>query len=117
VSGKTSSVRSLNRRAEKRRRCQRPVTATLFVLPYCRQLTASVKDVSPAGIGLSLAEAGLASGARVLVQLPGPHRGATHTALAEVVPCSPEGGCYLVGCKFLSRLDQASVSAICDPGG
>jgi hypothetical protein len=76
----------------------------VVVLPGRRQFTASMKDISPAGAGLYLAEAGLERGARVLVQLLGPCQGTTQTTLAEVAHSSPQGGHHLVGCKFFSRV-------------
>jgi hypothetical protein len=117
VLGKTDSVPSLNRRADRRQPCPVAVTVTVLVLPDCGQHTASVRDLSPAGVGLALAGAGLEPGARVLVQLPGPQPGTTHTALAEVVHATPDGEGRLVGCKFLSRLSPGQVWEALGLGG
>jgi hypothetical protein len=89
----------------------------VVVLPDGPQLTASMKDISPAGAGLYLAEAGLERGARVLVQLLGPCRGTTQTTLAEVAHSSPQSGRQLVGCKFFTRVLPAFLSETYGLGG
>ena len=100
---RTASVRSLNRRAEKRHRPRGAVPVTVFVLPDLRSYAAYVKDLAAAGAGLHFRGSPPAPGARLLVRFPGP-AGTTHTALAEVVHSGrPEYGYQLVGCKFLSR--------------
>jgi hypothetical protein len=110
MSRKTASVPSLNRRAEKRRRYREPVPATVFVLPDLRQVAAWVCDLSPAGVGLSLGGPVGGPGTRLLVRLPGPVRDTTQTALAEVVHSAGRGnGCWLVGCKFLVRLNAGQL--------
>jgi hypothetical protein len=117
VSHLTASIPSLNRRADKRRRCPSAATATVALLPDCRRLTASVKDISPRGAGLYLAEAGLERGTRVLVQLLGPCPGTTLTTLAEVAHSGPDGDRQLVGCKFLSSVRPSHLSETYGLGG
>jgi hypothetical protein len=67
-------------------------------------------DFSAAGVGLLL-RCHLEPGATLLLQLPAPPRGATHTRLARVAHATPlpgEGDTWLVGCRltpFLSDRD------------
>jgi hypothetical protein len=87
------------------------------VLPDCRRLTASVKDISPAGAGLYLAEPGLEQGARVVVQLLGPYPGTAQATLAEVAHSGAQDGRQLAGCKFLSRVRPDFLSETYGLGG
>ena len=99
----TASVRSLNRRAERRHRPRALAPVTVLVLPDRQCYAAHVKDLSAGGVGLHLRGSPPAPGTRLLVRFPGPGGGTTHTALAEVVHSGrQEGGYHLVGCRFLS---------------
>jgi hypothetical protein len=113
---KTDTVHSLDRRQHRRHRPAAPVMVTVFVLPGLQPHAGRVKDVSWGGVGLHLG--GPAPGARVLVRFPGPGPGTTHTALAEVVHSGlREGGFFLVGCKFLSRVAPGQMHESLRPDG
>ena len=115
---KTDTVPSLDRRQHRRYRPGAPVSVAVFVLPGLQPHAARVKDLSWGGVGLYFSGPALAPGARVLVRFPGPGRGTTHTALAEVVHSGvPEGDFHLVGCRFLSRLAPGQLHESLRPDG
>jgi hypothetical protein len=107
VSKKTDSVRSLNRRAEKRHRPEDLVLVTVYT-PDLQGHAAYVKDLSAEGVGLYLIGSPPAPGTRLRIRFPGPGGRTMYTVLAEVVHSGrQEGGYHLVGCKFLSRPDPS----------
>jgi hypothetical protein len=61
---------------------------------------ATLRDLPVQGVGLLL-PSGLEPGTALLLQFPGPRRGATYTQLARVAHAGPHlSGNWLVGCRL-----------------
>jgi hypothetical protein len=85
------------------------------VRPFFRAHRAALRDISATGAGLVL-WLPLQPGTVLLLQLPGPGEGETHTRLARVCSVVPQAGLnYRVGCRFASPLSAAELAALTQP--
>ena len=103
------------RRGCPRYRCHPAPVVRFVVRPFFRTHRGAVRDISATGVGL-IVWLPLEPGAVLLLQLPGPREGETHTRLARVTRTLPQIGLnYRVGCRFASPLSDAEVDALVRP--
>ena len=99
----------------RRYRCHPAPVVRFVVRPFFRAHRAALRDVSATGAGLVL-WLPLQPGTVLLLQLPGPGEGETHTRLARVCSVVPQAGLnYRVGCRFVSPLTAAELAALTQP--
>ena len=104
-----------DRRGCPRYRCHPSPVVRFVVRPFFRTHRAALRDVSATGAGL-MVWLPLHPGAVLLLQLPGPGEGETHTRLARVCRVLPQAGLnYRVGCRFASPLSDAELDALRQP--
>ena len=72
---------------------------------------AVLQDISISGVGLLLGHRP-EPGTVVLLQLPGPVPGVTHTRLARVVRTQPRGHNWFAGCQFTPPLSEAELDSL-----
>jgi hypothetical protein len=101
----------VERRAAARQPCPRGQIVTVVLRPTFTVLKATLRDVSPGGVGLSVKPA-LQPGVVVALQPPSVRPGPLRTVLGKVVHATPEptGGC-LLGCELEAPLDEDELRA------
>jgi hypothetical protein len=99
------------RRAAARQSCPRGPIVTVVLQPSFTVLKATLRDVSPGGVGLIVRPA-LQPGVTLALQPPSVRPGPLRTVLGKVVHATPEpaGGC-LLGCALEAPLDQDELQA------
>ena len=98
------------RRASARRRCGRGGTCRALPDGLGDRWLATVRDVSAGGVGLLLPRR-FEPGALLAVELP--EGGSARSVLAQVAHATAHGGGqWLVGCRFLSPLDEDELRAL-----
>jgi hypothetical protein len=81
------------------------------VQPSFRGGWAGLLDIASGGVGLLLGHRP-EPGTVVLLQLPGPGPGDTHTRLARVVRTEPRGLNWIAGCEFTPPLSETDLAAL-----
>ncbi len=101
-----------DRRGHERLTCPGLPEVCYLLRPSMREGRAMVRDLSAGGIGLFLS-CPLDTGAVLLLQLPGPRGGTTHTQRARVAHTTAyQVGTWLVGCRLTPPLSGQDLARL-----